>query len=113
MNFFVMTITCSLLQSRSTLRHQLFCFSQLLHSNLFQQIQIQNLGSHPQTQGKIERYQRTMKNVVKLANFYCPEELISALKKFVKIYKNDGYHESLQNLTRANVYYGRGDSILK
>jgi transposase InsO family protein len=35
---------------------------------------------HPQTQGKIERYHRTMKNVVKLNHFYHPEELIEALK---------------------------------
>ena len=68
---------------------------------------------HPQTQGKIERYHRTMKNVVKLDNYYCPEELISALEKFVKMYNNERYHESLQNLTPADVYYGRGDKILK
>ncbi len=30
---------------------------------------------HPQTQGKIERYHRTMKNVVKLENYYFPWEL--------------------------------------
>lgn len=68
---------------------------------------------HPQTQGKIERYHRTMKNVVKLDNYYCPEELIRALEKFVNIYNNERYHESLQNLTPADVYYGRGDLILK
>jgi hypothetical protein len=33
---------------------------------------------HPQTQGKIERYHRTMKNVVKLDNYYAPEELEKA-----------------------------------
>ena len=30
---------------------------------------------HPQTQGKIERYPRTMKDIVKLRNYYRPEEL--------------------------------------
>ena len=30
---------------------------------------------HPQTQGKIERYHRTMKNVVKLQHYYFPWEL--------------------------------------
>jgi len=30
---------------------------------------------HPQTQGKIERYHRTMKNVIKLQNYYQKEEL--------------------------------------
>ena len=68
---------------------------------------------HPQTQGKIERYHRTMKNVVKLDNYFCPEELIAAIEKFVQRYNNERYHESLQNLTPADVYYGRGEKILK
>ena len=75
--------------------------------------QVHGRPFHPQTQGKIERYHRTMKNVVKLDNYYCPEELIRALEKFVRMYNNERYHESLQNLTPADVYYGRGDAILK
>ena len=67
---------------------------------------------HPQTQGKIERYHRTMKNVVKLDNYYSPEELERALEMFVPIYNNERYHESLDNLTPADVYYGRGELIL-
>ena len=74
--------------------------------------QVHGRPSHPQTQGKIERYHRTMKNVVKLDNYYCPEELTAALEKFVHTYNNERYHESLDNLTPADVYYGRGDSIL-
>ena len=38
---------------------------------------------HPQTQGKIERYHRTMKNVVKLENYYFPENLKRQLHLFV------------------------------
>jgi transposase InsO family protein len=38
--------------------------------------------NHPQTQGKIERYHRSMKNVVKLDNYYCPEELEASLSSF-------------------------------
>lgn len=75
--------------------------------------QVHGRPMHPQTQGKIERYHRTMKNVVKLDNYYCPEELEAALEKFVNTYNNERYHESLQNLTPADVYYGRGDQILK
>lgn len=75
--------------------------------------QVHGRPMHPQTQGKIERYHRTMKNVVKLDNYYSPEELITALEKFVNTYNNERYHESLQNLTPADVYYGRGELILK
>jgi transposase InsO family protein len=75
--------------------------------------QVHGRPMHPQTQGKIERYHRTMKNVVKLDNYYSPEELERALETFVYTYNNERYHESLQNLTPADVYYGRGDLILK
>lgn len=74
--------------------------------------QVHGRPMHPQTQGKIERYHRTMKNVVKLDHYYRPEELEGALEKFVNTYNNERYHESLQNLTPADVYYGRGDAIL-
>lgn len=74
--------------------------------------QIHGRPFHPQTQGKIERYHRTMKNIVKLDNYFCVEELEQALKKFVYNYNNRRYHESLQNLTPADVYFGRGDNIL-
>jgi transposase InsO family protein len=68
---------------------------------------------HPQTQGKIERYHRSMKNVVKLDHYYCPEELIAALEQFVHYYNHQRYHESLQNVTPADVYWGRKEQILK
>jgi len=74
--------------------------------------QVHGRPMHPQTQGKIERYHRTMKNVVKLDNYYCPEELVRALEIFVNTYNNERYHESLKNLTPADVYYGRGEFIL-
>lgn len=68
---------------------------------------------HPQTQGKIERYHRSMKNVVKLDNYYCPEELEDALKNFVRYYNHERYHESLDNVTPADVYFGRKEQILR
>ena len=68
---------------------------------------------HPQTQGKIERYHRSMKNVVKLDNYYCPDELKEAVDKFVQYYNHERYHESLDNVTPADVYYGRQEAILK
>ena len=68
---------------------------------------------HPQTQGKIERYHRTMKNVIKLDNYYSPEDLIKAISEFVHYYNNERYHESLRNLTPADIYFGRDRKILK
>ena len=67
---------------------------------------------HPQTQGKIERYHRTMKNVVKLQHYYFPWELEAALRDFVAYYNNERYHESLDNVTPADAYYGRQYAVL-
>ena len=67
---------------------------------------------HPQTQGKIERYHRSIKNVINLDNYYHPEQLKEAVGKFVDYYNNNRYHESLNNLTPADVYLGRGEIIL-
>ena len=75
--------------------------------------QVHGRPMHPQTQGKIERYHRTMKNVVKLNHFYHPEELVEALEKFVEDYNNKRYHESLKNLPPADVYFGRSEKKKK
>ena len=66
---------------------------------------------HPQTQGKIERYHRTMKNVVKLRNYYLPEELEREIGRFVDYYNHERVHESLDNVTPADVYHGRHREI--
>jgi putative transposase len=68
---------------------------------------------HPQTQGKIERYHRTMKNVIKLDNYYSPEDLLLAIAQFIDYYNNHRYHESLKNLTPADVYYQRDKKLLE
>ena len=67
---------------------------------------------HPQTQGKIERYHRTMKNVVKLENYFFPDDLRAKLAEFVDYYNNKRYHESLGNVTPADVYFGRDKDLL-
>jgi len=38
---------------------------------------------HPMTQGKIERYHRSMKNIVLLENYYSPSELEEQICAFV------------------------------
>ena len=67
---------------------------------------------HPMTQGKIERYHRSMKNVVKLQNYYYPWDLEEEIEQFVDYYNHRRYHESLDNVTPADVYYGRSRDIL-
>ena len=90
-----------------------------ISSELAQYIEEQNMDhvrgkpNHPQTQGKIERYHRSMKNVVKLENYYLPGDLINRLEQFVEYYNNHRYHESLNNLTPADVYFRRDQQILK
>ena len=73
--------------------------------------QINGAPCHPQTQGKIERYHRTIKNVVLLENYYSPEELQRAIAKFVHYYNFERYHESIGNLTPSDVYYGRAEKV--
>ncbi len=75
--------------------------------------QIHGAPLHPQTQGKIERYHRSMKNIIKLNNYYCPSELKAAIADWVDYYNNRRYHESLNNLTPSDVYFGRGEEILR
>lgn len=66
---------------------------------------------HPMTQGKIERYHRSLKNEVLLQHYYQPEELEREIARFVGYYNNERYHESLNNLTPADVYCGRAKEI--
>ncbi len=67
---------------------------------------------HPQTQGKIERYHRTMKNVVTLQTYFFPWEIEMELGRFVEHYNHGRVHESLNNLTPEDVYRGRGREIM-
>lgn len=68
---------------------------------------------HPTTQGKIERWHRSMKSVVKLQNYYTPSELKQAIASWVDYYNNERFHESLDNVTPADVYFGKRKEILK
>ena len=68
---------------------------------------------HPMTQGKIERWHRSMKNVIKLDNYYSPDELERAIADWVHYYNHNRYHESLENVTPADVFYGRDKEVLQ
>ena len=67
---------------------------------------------HPQTQGKIERWHQTLKNRILLENYYLSGDLDAKIDRFVDHYNHRRYHESLSNLTLADVYFGRAQTIL-
>ena len=67
---------------------------------------------HPQTNGKIERYHRTIKGEVKLTVYEQPADLERAVAAFVEHYNHRRYHEGVGDVTPADVYYSRRDAIL-
>jgi len=67
---------------------------------------------HPMTQGKIERWHRSLKDRILLENYYLPEDLERKIDEFVTYYNTRRYHESLNNLTPEDVWLGRGQAIL-
>ena len=68
---------------------------------------------HPQTQGKIERWHQTLKNRILLENYYLPGDLETQIEAFVEHYNHQRYHESLNNVTPADAYFGRAQAIIK
>lgn len=67
---------------------------------------------HPQTQSKIERCHQTLKNRILLENYFLPGDLNARIERFVEHYNHQRYRKSLKNLTPADVYFGRGQTIL-
>ncbi len=74
--------------------------------------QVHGAPGHPQTQGKIERWHQTLKNRILLENYFFKEDLEAQIAAFIEHYNHCRYHESLDNLTPADVYFGRGHTIL-
>ena len=68
---------------------------------------------HPQTNGKIERYHKSLKSIVKLHVYGCPTELKAEVGKFISYYNKSRYHESLGNVTPDDVFYGRREKIVQ
>lgn len=84
-------------------------------ANYLKQINMRHIRGkpyHPMTQGKIERYHRSLKNVICLENHYFPWELEQAIEEFIDYYNNQRYHEALNNVTPADVFFGRAKAIL-
>jgi len=73
---------------------------------------VRGAAYHPQTQGKIERWHQTLKNKVLLENYFMPSDLENQIAEFIEYYNHQRYHESLKNVTPADVYFGRASRIL-
>jgi putative transposase len=68
---------------------------------------------HPMTQGKIERYHRSMKNLMLLDNYYSPAELEARISEWVDHYDNQRYHEAIDNVPPSDRFSGRDKELLK
>jgi putative transposase len=68
---------------------------------------------HPQTQGKIERWHQTLKNRILLENYFLPGDLDRQIEAFVEHYNHRRYHESLDNVTPADAYFGRAAAVIE
>jgi putative transposase len=71
---------------------------------------VRGAPQHPQTQGKIERWHQTLKNRILLENYFLPGDLERQIEAFVEHYNHRRYHESLDNVTPADAYFGRAAS---
>ena len=68
---------------------------------------------HPQTNGKIERYHRTIKGEINRVPYEMPSELKEAIRAFIEYYNYRRYHEGLGNVTPYDVYTGRHLEIIQ
>jgi len=68
---------------------------------------------HPQTNGKIERYHRTVKGEIRQVPYDMPSELREAIRAFIEYYNYRRYHEGLGNVTPYDVYTGRHLEIIQ
>ena len=68
---------------------------------------------HPQTNGKIERYHRTLKGEINQVPYDMPSELKEAIRAFIEYYNYRRYHEGLGNVTPYDVYTGRHTQIFQ
>ena len=68
---------------------------------------------HPQTNGKLERYHRTIKLDVNQIPYDVPGNLEVAITEFVNYYNNRRYHKALGNVTPSDVLDDRREQILQ
>jgi transposase InsO family protein len=68
---------------------------------------------HPQTNGKIERYHRSLKGEINQLAYDMPSELKEAIRAFIEYYNYRRYHEGLGNVTPYDVYTGKHHEIIQ
>lgn len=68
---------------------------------------------YPQTNGKIERYHRTIKGEINLVPYEMPDELKEAIKAFIEYYNYHRYHEGLDDVTPYDVYTDRHLGVIQ
>jgi len=68
---------------------------------------------HPQTNGKIERYHRSIKGEINQVPYEMPSELKEAIRAFIEYYNYRRYHEGLGNVTPYDVYTGKQHEIIQ
>ena len=68
---------------------------------------------HPQTQGKIERWHQALEYRILLETYFLPSDLEARIEAFAQHHNHQRYHESLNNVTPADAYFGRAGTIIK
>jgi putative transposase len=68
---------------------------------------------HPQTNGKIERYHRSLKGEINQLPYDMPSDLENAIAAFIEYYNYRRYHEGLGDVSPYDVYTGMHLEILR
>ena len=66
---------------------------------------------HPQTNGNLERYHRTLKGEVNQLPYEMPSDLEAAIVAFVSYYNYRRHHKALGNVTPSDVLRGRRPEV--
>ena len=67
---------------------------------------------HPQANGNLERYHRTIKLDVNQIPYDVPGNLEVAITELVNYYNNRRFHKALRDVTPSDVLDGRREQIL-